>query len=411
MRILVLSSVFPNASQPTLGVFVHARVERMARHAEVTVVAPVPWFPLNRLFRGKARSDVPALERQGTLPVHHPRFLSVPGVLKCLDGLLYFLSIVLYIRRLRRSFEFDIIDAHFTYPDGMAACLLAKVFRCPVTVTLRGTLVPYSRYRLRRPQLAWTLRRADRILSVSDSLRDLAIRLGAPAERIRVIPNGVDTATFGVISRPEARETLALPAARRVLISVGTLTPRKGHQRVLAALPEVLRHCPDLLYVVVGGSSSEGDTGPLLRRTIDDLGLSEHVRLVGPQPPEEVARWLAASDVFCLATSNEGRPNAVIEALACGVPVVTTRVGGNAELIEEGRNGHLVPLHDTTALGRALVSAFRTDWDHVAIAAPWKVRSWDRTAAAVLDEFASVRPETSTEPGPQCPAGRPTNDP
>lgn len=405
MRILVLSSVFPNASQPTLGVFVGARVERMARHAEVAVVAPVAWFPFNRLLRGRARSEVPALERQGALSVHHPRFLSVPGILKCLDGLLYFLSIVLYVRRLRRSFEFDIIDAHFTYPDGMAACLLAKVFRCPVSVTLRGTLVPLSRYRLRRPQLAWTLRRADRILSVSDSLRDLAMELGAPVERIRVIPNGVDTATFGAISRAGAREALGLPPARPVLISVGTLTLRKGQQRVLAVLPEVLRHCPDLLYVVVGGASSEGDTGPLLRRTIDDLGLADHVRLAGPQPPEEVARWLAASDVFCLATSNEGRPNAVIEALACGVPVVTTRVGGNAELIEEGRNGFLVPLEDAAALSGALVRAFRAGWDHTAIAAPWKARSWDRTAAAVLHEFASVGAEIVDGSGAAVPRG------
>jgi len=396
VRILVLSSVFPNATQATLGVFVHARVARMAQRSEVVVVAPVPWFPLNRLLRGRARNDVPARERQGTLTVYHPRFLSVPAVLKCLDGFLYFLSVLPHVWRLRRSFAFDLIDAHFTYPDGIAACLLGKVFRCPVSVTLRGTLVPLSRYRLRRPQLAWTLRRVDRILAVSESLRELALRLGAPAGRIRVIPNGVDTATFAPGSRHEARAALGLPAARPILISVGILSPRKGHQRVLAALPEVLRHYPDLLYVVVGGPSGEGDTGPLLRRTIEELRLADHVRLVGSRPPGEIARWLAAGDVFCLATSNEGRPNAVMEALACGVPVVTTRVGGNAEIIEEGRNGLLVPLDDSAALSRALVTALKTDWNHAAIAAPWQARSWDRTATEVLREFASLV-------GPQAP--------
>lgn len=390
MRILVLSSVFPNAAQPTFGVFVRARVAEMARRSEVVVVAPVPWFPLNRLLRGRARSQVPAREIQGTLTVHHPRFLSVPGLFKCLDGVFCFLSILPHVWRLRRSFAFDLIDAHFTYPTGMAACLLGKVFRCPVSVTLRGTLVPLSRYWLRRPQLSWTLRRADRILSVSESLRDLALRLGAPPERTRVIPNGVDTATFAPGSRSEARAALGLPAQRPVLLSVGILSPRKGHQRVLAALPEVLRHYPDLLYVVVGGPSTEGDTGPLLRRTVEELGLADHVRLVGARPAEEVARWLAASDVFCLATSNEGRPNAVMEALACGVPVVTTRVGGNAEIIDEGRNGLLVPLHDPAALTRALITAFQTDWDHGAIASPWQARSWERTGGEVLHEFASL---------------------
>ncbi|MGH7396396.1 MAG: glycosyltransferase [Candidatus Rokuibacteriota bacterium] len=398
MRILVLSSVFPNAAQPTFGVFVRARVAEMARSSEVVVVAPVPWFPLNRLLRGRARSEVRAREQQGALTVHHPRFLSFPGLFKCLDGLFYFLSILPHVWRLRRSFAFDLIDAHFTYPTGMAACLLGKVFRCPVSVTLRGTLVPLSRYRLRRPQLAWTLRRADRILSVSESLAELAVRLGAPAGRIRVIPNGVDTATFAPGPRAEARAALDLPPTRPVLLSVGILSVRKGHQRVLAALPEVLRHCPDLLYVVVGGPSTEGDTGPLLRRTVEELGLADHVRLVGARPPQEVARWLAASDVFCLATSNEGRPNAVMEALACGVPVVTTRVGGNAEIIDEGRNGLLVPLDEPAALTRALITAFQTDWNREAIAGPWQARSWDRTAAEVLREFASLLGTGSHDP-------------
>jgi glycosyltransferase involved in cell wall biosynthesis len=399
MRILVLSSVFPNAAQPTFGVFVRARVERMARRSDVLVVAPVAWFPLNRLLRGRARSEAPARERQGVLTVQHPRFFSVPGLLKCLDGLFYFLCVLPHVWRLRRSFQFDVIDAHFTYPDGIAACLLGKVFRCPVSVTLRGTEVPISRYRLRRPQLAWTLRHVDRILSVSESLRDLAVTLGAPADRTRVIPNGIDGAVFAPGSKSVARERLGLPPERPVLLSVGALSPRKGHQRVVAALPEVLRHQPELLYVVVGGRSSEGDTGPMLRRRIADLGLSEHVRLVGTRPQEEIPLWLAASDVFCLATSNEGRPNALMEALACGVPVVTTRVGGNAEIIENGRNGFLVPLDDGTALGHALVKAFETDWNHAAIAAPWRVRGWDCTAAAVLSEFVALTPGECLDQG------------
>ena len=399
MRILVLSSVFPSAAQPTLGVFVHARVAQMARRSDVFVVAPVAWFPLNRLLRGRARSAVPARERQDALTVHHPRFLSVPGVLKCLDGLFYFLCVLPHVWRLRRSFKFDLIDAHFTYPDGFAACLLGKVFRCPVSVTLRGTEVPISRFRLRRLQLAWTLRHVDRILSVSQSLRDLAVRLGAPAERTRVIPNGIDGGAFAPRSKGLARATLALPPKRPLLVSVGALSPRKGHQRVLAALPEVLRHQPDLLYVVVGGRTSEGDTGPLLLRRVEDLGLTQSVRLVGTRPHEEIPLWLAASDVFCLATSNEGRPNALMEALACGVPVVTTRVGGNAELIEDGRNGFLVPLDDAAALARALARAFEADWDHAAIAAPWRARGWDCAAEEVLGEFRTLTPRECVNEG------------
>ncbi len=403
MRILVLSSVFPNPSQPTLGVFVQARVERVARHCEIVVMAPVPWFPLNRLLRGKARSGIVRREHQGNLTVYHPRFLSVPGVLKCLDGLFYFLSLLPQIRRLRHEFPFDLIDAHFAYPDGMAAVILGRVFGCPVTVTLRGTIVPLARYRLRRSQIRWTLRAAARIFSVSDSLRELAVALGAPPEKIRVIPNGVDTETFRLASRGEARTALGLPAERPLLLSVGILTPRKGHQRVLEALPGVVHRHPDLLYVVVGGPSAEGDTGPLLARMTQALHLGDHVRLVGARPHEEIPRWLAAADLFCLATSNEGRANVLMEALACGVPVVTTRVGGNAEIVQDGRNGLLVPLGDAVALSRALVAGLGMDWDREGIAGPWRGQSWDRTAAAVLAEFGALIP-CSASVGPGAPA-------
>ena len=397
MRILVISSVFPNPKQPTFGLFVRARVERLAREAEVRVLAPVAWFPFNRLFRGRERSGIVPQERQGTLIVEHPRFLSVPGVLKSLDGLLYFLSLVWRVRRLRREFAFDLIDAHFSYPDGMAAILLGRVLGCPVTVTLRGTIVPLSTHRLPRVQIRWTLRRAARIFSVSESLKTVAMSLGIPAEKIRVIPNGVDTEVFRPVSRSEARVALGLPPDRPLVVSVGILSQRKGHQRVLEALPAVLRRYPDLLYVIIGGPTSEGDTGPLLARLTQELGLDDHVRLVGPQPHDAIPRWLAAADLFCLATSNEGRANVVMEALACGVPVVTTRVGGNAEIVHHGENGLLVPLGDTAALRTALLTGLDRSWDRQAIAAPWQAQSWDRTSTEVLRELeAVIRPGGSS---------------
>lgn len=390
MRILVLSSVFPNPKQPTFGTFVHARAARMAARHETVVVAPIPWFPLNRLFRGASRCGIPRLESQGSLTVHHPKILSVPGVLKVLDGVFYFLSVLPTIARIRRRFPFDVIDAHFAYPDGLAAWLLGKVFRCPVTVTLRGTIVPLSRYRLRRIQIRWVLAGVNRIFSVSDSLKAVAVGLGIPADRIRVIPNGVDTAQFGPASGAEARRALGLPADRRILLSVGTLSPRKGHQRVLEVLPRLLATHPDLLYVVLGGPGVEGDTGPLLEQLIARHGLRDHVRLLGALPHEEVPRWLAAADLFCLATSNEGRANVILEALACGVPVVTTDVGGSHEVIVDGRDGLLVAPGDPAALTAALLRALATAWDHEAIARHAAGRTWEQTVDELSEELGAL---------------------
>ena len=131
MRVLVLSSVFPNFKQPTLGVFVRERMKRVAKECDVVVVAPVPWFPFTSFLR-RQWTGIPPVEEQEGLRVLHPRFLSVPGVLKWLDGVLYAVSLLLFLLRLRKRFAFDLIDAHFAYPDGMAAVLLGRVFRCPV---------------------------------------------------------------------------------------------------------------------------------------------------------------------------------------------------------------------------------------------------------------------------------------
>lgn len=392
MRVLVLSSVFPNPKQPTFGTFVRERVERIAARCETVVVAPVPWFPMNRVFRGESRCGIPRREAQDGLVVHHPRAFSVPGVFKALDGIFYFLSVLPTVARIRRRFRFDLIDAHFAYPDGMAAWLLGRVFRCPVTVTLRGTIVPLSRFRLRRVQIVRTLASVQGVFAVSESLRAAAVSLGIPAARIRVIPNGVDTALFTPRARSEARGQLGLPEEGPVLLSVGALSPRKGHQRVLEVLPRLVASHPKLVYVVVGAAGVEGDTGPLLERLVAELGLREHVRLAGARPHEEIARWLAAADLFCLATSNEGRANVILEALACGVPVVTTDVGGNREVIRDGAEGFLVPLGDADALASALLRALETGWDRAAIASRGAARTWDRTVEDVLGEFRALVP-------------------
>jgi glycosyltransferase involved in cell wall biosynthesis len=387
MRVLVLSSVYPSATIPTRGIFVHERTRHLSPVDEIEVVAPVAWFPLNRLLRGSERALVPPAEVRDGVPVLHPRFVSIPRIGKSLDGLLYFVSVAPVLMRLRRRFRFDLIDAHFAYPDGLAGILLGRVFRVPVVVTLRGTEVRLARSRLRRPQVAKVVREADRVIAVSQSLADLAAALGAPRERLRVIPNGIDGRRFHPGPKAEARRRLGLPAERPLIVSVGGLTERKGHHRVMAALPGLLPRYPGILFAAVGGPSVEGDTGPRLHRLTAELGLEDHVLLPGATPHAEIATWLQAADLFCLATGNEGRPNAVLEALACGLPVVTTDVGGNREIVEPGRDGLLVPFGDAPALESALRSALERGWDHEGISARARSRTWEQAGGQVVATF------------------------
>jgi teichuronic acid biosynthesis glycosyltransferase TuaC len=409
MRVLVLSSVFPNPRQPALGVFVRERARRMARACAMQVVAPVPWFPLNGLIRGPRFTGIPPVERQDGLTVYHPRAFSVPRYLKSLDGLFYAASVAPFLAGLRRRFPFDVIDAHFAYPDGMAGVLLGRLFRVPVMVTLRGSIVRLATYATHRPQLRWTLARAGAIVAVSRSLRDVAVGLGQPAHRIRVIPNGVDTERFRPTDRATARAACGLPHDRTVLLAVGALYEGKGHHLVVEALPRLVARRPDLLYVVVGGERPgeryRGELEALARR----LGVAGHLHLAGPKAPEELPAWYAAADLFCLATRSEGWANCLLEALACGLPVVTTRVGGNPEIVRDGVDGLLVPYGDVPALAEAIEAALARGWDRAALVAHASSHSWDDTAARALETLRAVVGAGVSGPavGPAVAAGPP----
>jgi teichuronic acid biosynthesis glycosyltransferase TuaC len=397
MRVLVLSSVFPNLRDPLFGVFVKERITRIFQHCQVIVVAPIPWFPFGTLIRRSERRNVPAFEMIDGLPVYHPRFLSVPGILKSLDGVFYFISLLPSLVRLRREFAFDLIDAHFVYPDGVGACLAGKWFRCPVTITLRGTIGKLARFALRRRQIQWALSTARRIFCVSRSLQGIALELGCDRQKVRVIPNGVNSVVFRPMEKVAARTRLGLPLERCILLSVGGLCERKGHHRIIEVLPELLMRHPDLLLIVVGGPGPEGDMGPELMRLIKKLEMEPHVYLAGARPHDEIASWLAASDLFCLATRNEGMANVVVEALSCGVPVVTTRVGGNAEVVQDGVNGYLVDFGDSRGLQEAILNALGKDWKREDVLKSMSGRTWSAVAEQIFEEWQQLFLSNSTD--------------
>lgn len=385
MRVLLLSTVFPNPSQPEFGVFVRERARRLAAHCQIEVIAPVPWFPFNHAIRGTA-ALAPPHERDADFEVHHPRVLSIPLVGKSLDGFFYFASILSEVRRLRRRFPFDVIDAHFAYPDGVAAVLLGKALGCPVVLTLRGNEVETIGFALRRWQIRRALLRA-RLITVSESLRDLAATLGVPPQRVRVIPNGVDGRRFHRGDKQAARSALGLPLDRPILVSIGALVARKGHERIIDLVPELRRRYPGLLYVTIGGPGGSDSRLHAIEQRVRSEGLEAAVHIAGAQPHDKIPLWLAAADVFCLATSREGCPNSVIEALACGTPVVVTSVGGVPEIVRDGDDGFLVPYFDGAAFARALAAALERDWDRDEIARRAAARTWEEAAAAVYEEL------------------------
>ena len=381
------------------GVFVRERMFRVGRHLPLAVVAPVPWSPLDalvRIARPSFRPGAPKSDVQDGIEVHYPRFFSLPGVLKRADGFFMALGAWPTLRRLRRAGRLDVIDAHFGYPDGYAASLLARWLGVPFTVTVRGTEARHARAPALRKRLARALTRAARVFSVSDSLRRVALDVGLAADRVRVVGNGVDCERFAPVDRAAARRELGLPEHARVLISVCGLVPRKGVHRVIDALPALRATYPDLVYLVVGGASPEGDMTAALTARAHALGLDDRVRFQGPVAPAKLALPLSAADVFVLATANEGWANVFLEAMACGLPVITTDVGGNAEVVCDPSLGRIVPFGDADALVEALREALALPWDRAAIRRYAEANAWNGRVAVLVEELTAAATRAPT---------------
>ncbi len=391
---LVFTLVFPNSGQPLHGTFVLERVRHLAAVADIHVVAPIPWF---RPYQGSNPPRIAPI-----LSVRHPRFWYIPKLLPALRAFFLFLSSARDVRRLRASFDFDLIDAHFAYPDGFAAILLGRWFNRPVCITLRGTIVQWSRRPLGRLLCDWALQHAQQVIAVAQSLAERARKGGVPEYRIETIANGVDIERFRLRERAAARKSLGLPEDGQLLVSVGHISPRKGFQRVIRSLPRVVETCPEVRLAIVGGKGAEQDNSAELKALAQDLGLTDRILFPGAEVPDRVALWLAAADVFVLASDYEGCPNVVLEAMACGRPVVATKVGDIARMVPEFAGVLFNDPEDRMALAQSLISALSQNWDAQQIHHHVAARSWDDVAQRVLARWhlAVAGFDAQRTPGP-----------
>ncbi len=394
MKLLVLSRVFPNAVQPTYGLFVRERMFRVARHIPLVVVAPVAWFPgqglIRRFWNPHYRPPVPYHEVQDGIDVYHPRFLCIPGIMKWTDGPLLALSLVRLVRRLQRDQGVTGIDAHFIYPDGVAAWLLGRWLGLTHTITLRGTILRISRTRLSRWMSARAMHAAARVFSVSGDLRRIALGMGINEDQVQVMPNGINLDYFYPEDRTACRRELGLPQDAPILITVGGLNERKGFHRVIEQLPALLQHTPNLHYLCVGGGGPDGNGQAWLEGLAQEQGVQDHVHFTGAVPPDRLRFYYSAADIFVLATRFEGWANVFLEAAACGLPTVTTRVGGNPEVIHSDWLGRLVELGDGDALRAAIEDALSTEWDHEAIQAYARDNRWEARIPVLVEALQTA---------------------
>jgi len=345
MNVLLVTHLFPNPVEPTAGIFIQEQLRFLRERCAIRAVVPVPWFPPLRGFRRWSRfAEIPRGETWEDLEIRHPRYVTFPRrIFFSAVGFLYLAALLRAAGRL----SFDVIHAHWAYPDGFAAVAFAKLRRKPVVLTVHGSDINvFTRRRLWRAEILWALTEADRVIAVSQGLREKMVALGVDSDRISVVNNGVDMRAF----RPEG-DPRRSSAVRRVLY-VGRFIREKGLDVLLRAAALLTASRRDLEFVLVGGNRERRDGEPFETLTAD-LGIEEIVRFVDAVPISEVPKWLRGADVFVLPSFSEGFPLSLIEAMACGVPVGSTTCGGPQEIVSE-ETGLLVRPGDPEALADAI---------------------------------------------------------
>jgi glycosyltransferase involved in cell wall biosynthesis len=391
IRSLLFSTLYPSSARPIHGIFVETRLRELLLTGgiEARVVAPVPWFPWAsprwRSWATMART--PRIETYNGIEVHHPRYPLPPKVGMTLAPLLIALAAAPVLRRLRQSgFDFDVIDAHYYYPDGVAAALLARWFDRPVTITARGSdvnLIP--RFAMPRRMIQWAARQAQASIGVCAALVEVLRYFGVAEERLHVMRNGVDLTRFHPLPKDTARAAIGLPGSGPLLISVGHLVELKGHHLVIEAVAQLLPHHPGLRLAIVGA----GEEGARLEEQARKRGLSDRVIFAGQQPNDRLPLWYSAADALVLASSREGMANVLLEAMACGTPVVATETGGTPEVVSP-QVGLLVPRRDPKSIAAA-ASRLLVNLPRRADVRGYAGRyGWQATSEAQLRLFSNV---------------------
>ncbi len=388
MKLLTFSTLYPNAEQPNHGIFVETRLRYLVASGKVTsrVVAPVPWFPLKgeRFGHYGTLAKVPRRETRNGLQVSHPRYLVVPKV-----GMNYTPWTLARSARkdigriLDEGYDFDAIDAHYFYPDGVAAVMLGKYFNKPVVITARGTdinLIP--RFERPRRLILEAAREADGIITVCKALKEEMVQLGVAPDNITPLRNGVDLERFQPIDRAAARAAVGLVPGRFTLLSVGLLDPRKAHDLIIRALPRL----PDVDLLIAGIGPERKNLEQLAR----ELGVQDRVTLLGAVPQTELKNYYNAADALVLASSREGWANVLLEAMACGTPVVASNVWGTPEVVAAPEAGVLMPERTPDGLVRAL-GQLRADYpEHTATRRYAENFGWQPTTQGQIDLFQSI---------------------
>lgn len=385
MQVLTFTSLYPNKIEPRHGIFVKNRmtyfdnIEGTSRK----VIAPVQYFPLlgylpNSKFH--KLNQIPQQEQQGDIPLYHPRYLTIPGtnIINVADAMTQAAHKILP-EIYTGPDDFDLIDGHYLYPDGVAAYKLAKQHNKPLILTARGSDVNFwMEQESHKDSILQAIDYAKKVICVSQALKERLIHHGVDEKKIMVIMNGVDKSFFPTHG---SNHNDAADNREEYLLTIGNLIPLKGHEYILHSLAKL----PEERLVIIGS----GELDQPLRTLSKQLGIAQRVSFLPHIPHQDLPAYYAAAKCTILMSSMEGMPNVVLESLASGTPVIATNVGGIPEVVTQ-KNGILLTDRTEEALTIALKSALTHDWDRQQISQDMAHLDWTETARKLHQVFSKA---------------------
>lgn len=379
LKVLFVSNLFPDAGNPNRGSDNAVLLRLLARDCDIRVIAPRPTLP------GSARcSQIAACIEDRAFAPTYPRVGYLPKIGGPVNHLLMARALQKEIARVREEFQFDIVLASWIYPDACAVAKIAVEQNFKFIAIAQGSDIhQYLRMPTRRRIIQKYLPHAEAIITRSGQLATMLEDVGFDKQKLKVIYNGVDFRIFHPSDKLAARRELKLNESATILLFVGNFLPIKNPLLLINAHAELCRLHPERTcnLILVGSGPLE----PEMRRQADALGFGAQVFMPGRKSPSEVARYMQAADLFCMSSHNEGLPNVILEAFACGLRVVSTNVGGIGEVVNNPDFGALVHAPNPTAFARTLSDVLASPAQTDKIIAHASQFSWDKATTAYLD--------------------------
>lgn len=380
-NILVVTNLYPYPWEPNRAVFNRQQFEKLAEISNVKVIVLVPWTSVIRKSASLKTTTINNIE------IDYCVYFYIPKIGRSIYPLFILLSLLGRFWKIRK-FKADCMLLSWAFPDAIAGSLFAKLLGTPTVIKVHGSDINvHAQIKSRRTQIKWAMDQAEAIIAVSQDLKNKILQMDVPANKVHLLYNGIDKSLFYPLEKDVARKLCAIDPDRRVIVFIGNLKTSKGCNLLLEAYVLLAKKnsTVDLYYI------GAGDQIDILRKKVTDHGLESRVRLLGSLPHKALPPWINASDVLVLPSMNEGVPNVVLEAQACGTPVVATNVGGIPEIVSE-ENGILVEYGNEAELCDALIEALSRNWDRLKISSNVNTLSWQENSSKLYEIMSAGLP-------------------